>query len=204
MTSRFRDIDLPALAKGVSGKASKLEGLLDGRLTLASPASTNKSALEGRGHIYVHDALLWDIKIFGILTPVLNVLSPGAGYSRARSASAIFTVSNGMVSTDDLEITASGFRLLYRGKVGMDKRIDARVEADLLRDTPLLGPFLSFMLTPLSKLFEYHISGTLQNPVIEPLYIPKGLMMLLRPFHTLKSIIPESSTDPSAAPKSTK
>jgi hypothetical protein len=196
-----RDIDLPALAQGMSGKASKLEGLLDGRLTLDSPASTNKFALEGRGHISVHDALLWDIKIFGILTPVLNVLSPGAGYSRARSASAIFIVSNGVVSTDDLEITATGFRLLYRGKVGLDKHIDARVEADLLRDTPLLGPFLSFMLTPLSKLFEYHISGTLQNPVIEPLYIPKGLMMLLRPFHTLKSIMPESSTDTSGAPK---
>jgi hypothetical protein len=196
-----RDIDLPALAQGMSGQASKLEGLLDGRLTLASPASTNKSALEGRGHIYLHDALLWDIKIFGILTPVLNVFSPGAGYSRAREASAIFTVGDGVVSTDDLEITATGFRLLYRGKVGLDKRIDARVEADLLRETPLLGPFLSLMLSPLSKLFEYHFTGTLQNPVIEPVYIPKGFMMLLRPFHTLKSLLPDSSADSSNAPK---
>jgi hypothetical protein len=196
-----RDIDLPALAKGVTGKTNKLEGLLDGRLTLSSPLSTDKNTLEGRGHVYLHDALLWDIKMFGIFSPILNTLSPGAGYSRARSASAIFAVANGAVSSDDLEVTSTGFRLLYRGKVGMNKQIDGRVEADLLRDTPVLGPFLSFVLTPLSKIFEYHITGTLRNPVIEPLYIPKAFMMLLRPFHTLKSLMPESSAEtPSALP----
>jgi hypothetical protein len=52
----------------------------------------------------------------------------------------------------------------------------------------VLGPFLSFAFTPLSKLFEYHISGPLQNPVMEPVYVPKFIMLLLRPFHTLKSI----------------
>jgi hypothetical protein len=192
-----RDIDLPALGRGLTGKTNRLEGLLDGHLALESLRSTDKNALVGHGYVDVHDALLWDIKIFGIFTPILNALSPGAGYSRARSASALFVITNGLVSSDDLEINATGYRLLYKGKVTMDKHIDARVEANLLRDTPLLGPFLSFVLTPLSKLFEYHVTGPLQNPVIEPLYIPKAFMMLLRPFHTLKSILPEP---PSGAP----
>jgi hypothetical protein len=195
-----RDIDLPALANGLTGRTNKLEGLLDGRLTLDSLLSTDKNALTGRGYVHVHNALLWDIKIFGIFSPVLNLFSPGAGNSRAREASAIFIVTNGAVSTDDLEINATGFRLLYRGKATMNKQIDAKVEADLLRDTPVLGPFLSLMLTPLSKLFEYHVSGSLQNPVIEPLYIPKSLMMLLRPFHTLRSILPESPPEAPPAP----
>ena len=83
----------------------------------------------------------------------------------------------------------------------MDKRINGRVEADLLRDTPLFGGVFSLVLSPLSKLFEYEIKGPLRDPVIKPLYIPKFLMMLLRPFHTIKSALPEA---PNAPPKTSK
>ncbi|HZM03982.1 MAG TPA: hypothetical protein VFC44_13305 [Candidatus Saccharimonadales bacterium] len=199
------DIDLSSLVKGFTAKTNRLEGMLDGNLTLAGPSTTNHQTWQGRGRIHVHDAMLWDIKIFGLLSPVLNAISPGAGNSRARAATATFIITNSGVSTDDFEIRSSGFRLGYRGTVDMNRVIDARVEADLLRDTPLFGPLLSAALIPLSKLFEYRISGTLHNPVMEPLYLPKFIMLLLRPFHTLKSLSnPPSSlspTPPLTAPK---
>lgn len=198
-----RDIDLSALARGWTGRSNRLEGLLDGRLTLHSPVAADPHALAGHGYVYVHDALLWDIRLFGILSPVLNVIMPGAGNSRAREASATFTVGNGEVSSDDLEVGATGYRLLYWGKAGLDKQIDARVEADLLRETPVLGPLLRMVLTPLSKVFEYHISGSVLNPAIEPVYIPKVLMLFLRPFHTLKSILPEGPAETPETPPAT-
>jgi hypothetical protein len=77
----------------------------------------------------------------------------------------------------------------------MDKRLDGRVEADLLRDTPIFGPFLSLALTPLSKLFEYQLTGTLRQPTFKPLYLPKFVMLLLRPFHSLKGLLPESPSN---------
>jgi hypothetical protein len=192
-----RNIDLSALIKGLNGRSNRVEGLLDGHLALAAPLGGEKKDVTGIGYVYVHDALLWDIKVFGIFSPVLNLIAPGAGESRAREAMATFAVANGEVTSDDLQILAPGYRLLYRGKVSLDKQIDARVEADLLRDTPLLGRLLSLVLTPLGKIFEYHISGSTLNPSIEPVYIPNVLMMVLRPFHTLKSILPEA---PAQAP----
>jgi hypothetical protein len=197
------DIDLSQLARGLSGRSNRLEGLLDAHLRLQSARSSNKNALMGHGDIFVHDALLWDIKLFGILTPVLNAISPGAGESRASEASAGIGVENGVIWTDNLEVSANGYRLRYSGNVTMDEKITGRVEANLLRDTPLLGPVLSLLLTPLSKLFEYHISGTMRNPTIEPIFIPKALMMLIRPFHTLKSILPENTTPAPAPPPAT-
>jgi hypothetical protein len=192
------DIDLSALVKGLTGRTNRLEGMLDGHLVLGAPQTTNKTTWLGHGNIRVHDALLWDIKLFGMLSPILDAIAPGAGRSRAHSATATFVITNGGVSSDDLEVDAPGLRILYWGTIDMSKNIDGRVEADLLYNVPVLGPILSTALLPLSKLFEYHIGGTLRNPMIEPVFIPKVLMMILRPFHTLKSLLPP--LPPASAP----
>ncbi len=200
-----KDINLAVLARQWTSGDSKIEGMLDGHLALAAPYDASNTNLFGQGWLRVHNGLLWDIKLFGMLSPVLNAIAPGSGNSRARQADATFLITNGVISTDDLEIRSSGFRLLYRGTLDTETRLNARAEADLLRDTPVFGHFLSWMMVPLDKLFEYRVTGTLQKPVAEPLYIPKALMVMLRPFHTLKGLLPEApSSKPAPAPSSAK
>ncbi len=188
-----RDIDLSSLVTGITGKTNHLEGRLDGHLALDGPNNSDRNNWQGRGDIHVHDALLWDIKLFGLFSPVLNMISPGWGHSRAREAVANFVITNGAISSDDLEMRCQGFVLHLRGAVDKNKQINARLEAILSRDTPVVGSFLSLAFTPLSKMFEYHISGPVRDPVLEPVYVPKFIMLLLHPFHTLKSTFtPES------------
>jgi len=197
----LRDVDIGALASDLTAKNTKIEGKLDGHLALSAPAEASDTNLFGFGNVRVHNGLLWDIKLFGIFSPILNTIAPGSGRSRAREASASFTITNGVASTDDLEIRSSGFRLLYRGTVDSRKHLNARVQANLLRDTPVLGNFLGWMFTPLDKLFEYRVTGTLQKPIMQPLYIPKAFMAMLRPFRTLKELLPPTtSTKPSVTP----
>ncbi len=192
------DIDLSSLVAGVTGTTNHVEGRLDGDLALAGPYSAERSNWQGCGHIHAHDALLWDIKLFGLLSPVLNAISPGWGHSRAREASASFVITNGVIASDDLELSFQGFKLNFRGTVDNDKKINARLEAVLLRDTPVLGPFLSMAFTPLSKLFEYRITGPLRNPVLEPVYVPKFILLFLHPFHTLKTFATPGSPSETA------
>jgi hypothetical protein len=188
-----RDIDISSLATGITGKTNHLEGRLDGHLALDGPNNSDRSNWQGRGDIHVHDALLWDIKLFGLLSPVLNMISPGWGHSRVREAVGTFVITNGTISSDDLQMRCQGFVLNLRGSVDKNRQINARLEAILSREAPLFGPFLSLAFSPLSKMFEYHISGPVHDPVLEPVYVPKFIMLLLHPFHTLKSIaIPES------------
>jgi hypothetical protein len=191
-----RDIDLSSLTTGITGKTNHVEGRLDGHLALGGPNNPDRGNWQGRGDIHAHDALLWDIKLFGLFSPVLNMITPGWGHSRVREAVGSFVITNGAISSDDLEFLCQGFRLNLRGTVDKNRQINARLEAILSKDTPVFGSFLSMAFTPLSKMFEYHISGPLRDPVLEPLYVPKFILFLLHPFHSLKSIAtPESPSD---------
>jgi hypothetical protein len=121
---------------------------------------------------------------------VLNTVSPGLGNSRATEASAKFAITNGVIYSDSLEIRSTMMRLQYAGTVDLKQNVNARVTARLLRDTWVVGPLVSTALWPVSKLFEYHVTGTLKNPRSVPVYIPRFLLMPLRPIRSLEELFP--------------
>jgi hypothetical protein len=130
---------------------------------------------------------------------VLNGIYPGLGSSRANAGTCSFIITNGLIRSDDLEISSTGMRLQYGGTVDFQGQVNVRVEAGLLRDVPLVGPLLTIPLWPFAKLFEYKVSGSLGEPKIEPVYlVPKVVFLPFQfPFHplrTLKGLLPESMT----------
>lgn len=194
------DINIQNFMKTISDKTNHLEGLIHGQMTLESGNTDNLKTLRGHGHVNLRDGLVWDVPVFGIFSPILNAIVPGAGNSRAREGTANFTVADGVISSADLEIRAPTVRLKYRGGVDFEQRIDARVEAELLRDTWLVGRIVSLALTPISKIFEYRVTGTLSEPQSEPVYIPDFLMMTLRPFHSIKKALTPDKETPGSVP----
>jgi hypothetical protein len=108
-------------------------------------------------------------------------------------------MTNGVIFADDLEIRSTMMRMQYAGTVDLQSRVNARVTAQLLRDTWVVGPLLSTALWPVSKLFEYKITGTLRQPQSEPVYIPKFLLLPLHPIHSLEEIL-SSGADTNALP----
>jgi hypothetical protein len=196
-TMSVTNVNLHALAADVVSPTNKLEGSLSGQLTVTNASSENLQSWNGYGAARLHDGLIWDIPVFGILSPVLNTCTPGLGNSRATDASARFIITNGVIYTDSLEIQSSSTRLQYVGTVGLDQSVDAHVTAQLLRDTWVVGPLISTVLFPVSKLFEYQVTGTLKAPQTEPLYVPKLLLMPLHPIRSLEEIFlgsPEAVT----------
>jgi hypothetical protein len=197
------DTDLHLLMTDLSGKANRLEGRLTGRLTITEGTSTNLNSLQGSGRLELRDGLIWDIPIFGILSPVLDGIAPGMGLgsSRAREGSATFTIKDGVARSDDLEIRASMMRLQYWGTVNLENtRLDARAQAELFRDTWVVGRLISLTLWPVSKIFEYRFTGTFQEPKSDPVFfVPKILLIPFHPIRTLKELapdLPESSGAP--------
>jgi len=124
----------------------------------------------------------------------------GLGKSRASDGSGTFVITNSVIRSDDLEIRAPALRMQYRGTVDFDGRTDAVVEAELLRDTWLVGPLVSRILWPITKIFEYKVTGTLSQPKLVPLFLPKILSMPLHPFRTLKELMgnPPNTNSPPA------
>ena len=185
------NVNLHLLAADLASSTNHLEGALNGQLVVTRADSRDWRTWDGFGHADLHDGLLWDIPVFGILSPVLNTVSPGLGNSRATEASARFAITNGVIYSDSLEIRSTMMmRLQYTGTVDLKENVNARVTAQLLRDTWVVGPLVSTALWPVSKLFEYHVTGTLKNPKPEPVYVPKLLLMPLHPFRSLEELLP--------------
>ena len=83
-------------------------------------------------------------------------------------------------------------RLQYRGDLDLEGGVQARVEGELLRDVWLVGPLVSTVFWPVTKMFEYKVTGTAEDPKIDPVYIVPRLMMLpFQPFRSLKGLFQE-------------
>jgi hypothetical protein len=189
LTANVKNTDIHLLANDLSSLSNHLEGVLSGQFVMTSANSKDWRTWNGYGRANLHDGLIWDIPIFGILSPVLNTVTPGLGSSRATDATTRFAMTNGMAFSDDLEIRSTMMRLQYSGSVDLQSRVNAHVTAQLLRDTWVVGPLISTALWPVSKLFEYKITGTLEKPESEPVYIPKFLLMPLHPIRSLEEIL---------------
>ena len=200
------DANLHLLAKDLmDGKTNKLEGLLNARLEVTSANTADWQHLYGAGRADLRDGLIWEIPIFGVFSPALDTIMPGLGSSRARQGSATFTITNGVINSEDLKIETLMARLRYWGTMDLQGTVNARMEAELFRNTWVVGPVLSLALWPVSKTFEYKITGTIHKPKSDPVFVPKILFFPLHPVQTIKDMIPppeETSTNlfPDIAP----
>lgn len=188
---------LEALLADYSTRTNSVEGRLSGSLVVTSANTEDWRTANGYGTVDLRDGLIWDIPLFGIFSPVLNGLAPGLGNSRAKAATCTFTMTNGVVHTDDLEVQCPTMRMQYRGTVDLEGGLNAHVEAGLLRNVWLVGPLVSTVLWPVTKMFEYRLTGDLDHPKTQPVFLlPKIVLLPFHPLRTLKSLVQESTNAP--------
>ena len=191
------NVQFHALMTDLSEHTNHLEGWLGGTLVVTNATTADWRTVHGYGNAELRDGLIWDIPLFGIFSPVLNGIVPGLGNSRATAAACSFGITNGVLRTQDLEIRTGTMRMAYRGTVDLESRVNARVEAQLLRDVWLVGPLVSTVFWPVTKVFEYKVNGTLGEPRTEPVFlIPKLMLLPLHPIRTLKGLFPEQPPRP--------
>lgn len=173
------------------GSTNKLDGQLSGLLIVTRANAEIPRSWFGYGNARLQDGLIWQMPVFGIFSPVLNTIKPGVGNARAKEAVGTFVITNNVIQTSDLQIEASGMRLNYSGTVDFDTRVNGQMEAELFRNMPGIGPIVSKVLWPVTRILKYKVTGTLHKPKADPLYIPKILMMPFHPFRTLRELMGE-------------
>lgn len=184
------NVNLKPLVLDTIPTTNRIEGLLHGRFDVAHANSADWKSWNGSGRLNMRDGLLWDLPMLSVLSPVLNAFVPGLGNNRASAATASFTIDRSVMHTEDLVVVANPAHLTYRGTLDFDWNVNTRVIAEIYPGAPIVGPILNILIAPVAKALEFKITGTLGNPMLEPVYIPKVLLPILRPFHTIKSIFP--------------
>lgn len=193
-TTTVTNINLHALAADLLSPTNHLEGALAGTIVVTRADTRDWRTPDGYGQARLRDGLLWDIPVFGILSPLLNTVSPGLGNSRATEATANFAMTNGVIHSDSLSITTGTTRMQYNGTVDLSGNVNARVTAQLMRNLWVVGPLISTIFYPVAKVFECKITGTLNHPKSEPVYVPKFLLMPLHPIRSLEELLPDNSS----------
>ena len=122
---------------------------------------TDARKMNGTGKVGVTNGDVFAIPVFGPISEILNHIVPGAGYSTAREADAKFTIRDGIVHSDDFNVSGQLFSVVGHGDVYfLDDKIDLDVHISAK------GP--GIVLTPVYKLFEYKAEGSLKKPDWHP------------------------------------
>ena len=179
------------LVSDLNSPTNHLEGALAGRLVVTRADTRDLETWNGFGRMSLRNGLIWEAPFFSIVSPVLNTVAPGTGQQPRDGRGGGVHHHERRDYTDSLEIHSTLMGLHYSGTVDMKQKVNAHVTAQLLRNTWVVGPLISAATWPFSKLFEYKITGTLKDPIKEPLYvIPKILLMPLHPIKRLREFCP--------------
>jgi hypothetical protein len=130
-------------------------GKSTGELTVTSHLTGSIGKMEtmgGSGEVTIENGDITQIPFLGELTPLIP------GFTIADAAHGNFTISKGVIHTDNMNISSELFALIGNGNYNFltDRlNLDMRVNAKLLFAIPLY---------PISKIFEFHSNGTMKNP----------------------------------------
>ncbi len=136
-------------------------GQMSGEYTFTGRGD-DPATMRGTGQLTVINGNIFAIPFLGPFTTILNSIVPGTGYDLARKATADFTISDGVIDTDNFLVQGHGFNMLGGGKLYF---LDDKMDFDIrLNAQGLMG----VLVNPVGKLFEYTSDSSLSKPVWHP------------------------------------
>ena len=143
------------------------KGLVSGRYDF-SFVPGKPEQMRGKGDLLVEDGNVFAIPVLGPLSFLLDSVVPGAGYQTSRRATCDYSVANGEIRTDNLDVQGQGFVMIGQGSLFfIEDRMDFGVRVNA-QGVP------GILLYPVSKLFEYVSDGKMTEPKWRPRILPKS------------------------------
>lgn len=152
-------------------------GRVTGRLKLSGLIGEGQGmTARGEGTLDVHDGRLLEIPLLGPISRLLQHLIPGAGMAEQTAFQADVDIRDGRVHSTNAYLLGSTVSLEASGSVGFGGDLKFTVQLKLLRQGPVAS-VLRVITFPVTKLFEFNLSGTLGRPEWEPRNFPKELLL---------------------------
>jgi hypothetical protein len=157
---RLAGVDFAKLSKLYFGFDDS-KGKMDATINFTCKGDDART-LRGEGEVSVTEGNVFAIPFLGPFSEILNKIVPGMGYSRARKATATFTLGDGILTNKDLTIVGNGFSMFGGGRIWF---LDDKLDFDIRLNAQGLPGVLLF---PVSKLLEYRANSRFTKPDWRP------------------------------------
>ncbi|MBP7830235.1 MAG: hypothetical protein KA248_09995 [Kiritimatiellae bacterium] len=154
------------------------EGLFSADFRLEGRVGTGcgRTAL-GEGTLRIEDGALFAIPLMGGLSEWLARIYPGLGFATQTDFHTTYVLKDGAFRTEEAMLEGTVLSLKGKGEYHLDQRIDMTVQVQPLREG-IVAEALRLAASPLTKLLEFKLAGTLSEPKWRPLNLPKELFLI--------------------------
>ncbi len=133
-------------------------------------------SLEGHGHVRIHNGSILQVRLFGGLSKILSKLYPGLGYLSQTEFLMPFTVEKGTLKSEEIDIKGTVISLKSHGEYQLGGELNFNTQVKLLR-SGIAADILRILTFPVTKLLEFKLIGTLDDPRWRPVNLPKELFL---------------------------
>lgn len=140
--------------------------------------------VRGAGRMRVASVRLYSLPVFEPLADFLNRLLPGLNVGGNRTdADAEWQASDGRLRLDPITVNGDVLSLIGRGAYAFTNSLDFDIQVKLMKDSTFLGRTVRILTFPVSKLFEFRLRGTTDNPRWYPVNFSSDVLekILYRP-----------------------
>ncbi|MFC7338908.1 AsmA-like C-terminal region-containing protein [Haloferula chungangensis] len=154
-------VSLPELSKAYDFE-NKAQGLVTGRLDFTQ-LGNDVSGLSGAGHIALEKGELFEVPIFGPLSPVISTVlgRRQAGFQEANEAFCTFTLKKGVLETQDFRTATSS--IVFTGDALIDLNKMTMFMTLRMNAQGLFG-VITLPLRPFYGMFQFRGTGPIREP----------------------------------------
>jgi hypothetical protein len=167
MSTHVRNASFGSIARTLSGgEASDYEGTFSADLRMGGRMGTGQGyTAAGHGSVKVVRGRVFRLRVFGGLSELMTRIIPGLDFViRQNDARASFTIANGKVMTDKIDIEGDVLSLTGKGAYAFNGELGFEVQVTLMKEHTLVSKVLRTVTYPISKLLEFRLEGTLVEP----------------------------------------
>ena len=163
------DVDFGSVMKVIAKteiNGAEHKGKMGVQIVFKGNTATNPyCGLSGAGRVTVNDGRIFMLPVFGGLSQYLTKIIPGLDFVlRQSDLSAGFVMGDGKIHTDVVHIKGDVLSLSGDGDYYLDERLDFDVQVRLMKEHTLVAKLLRVITYPISRLFEFRLEGTRDDP----------------------------------------
>ncbi len=143
---------------------SKYTGKLSGDIHLNGFMGNDLPATaQGRAKVEIKDGQLFRVPLLGGLSQHMTSIYSGFGYASQTDCEAELDIDNGKLRFSKIHISGDVISAKAKGTYDLSDRLDFRVQVQLLRKGAM-ADVLRLLTFPVTKLLEFRLKGSLDNP----------------------------------------